>query len=331
MGAETEEKYDDFEDPHMDMEQFRDPEPEEEELERDDDDDGKNDAEHYVFQNLNTMKCYELTFDYMHENHADHRSLTNVYKRSRFPGKDPLEKIHLFGFDPVIWKASKQKRWEAIAGIQLEELKKMGIDAALKSFPVYPDKIPMIFPLRKISDDRVTILYSDMPREAPEYYMTMMRDRLQFRSDDTEPLWKPTDCVRVISDDVIEPSYRKVFREEAVFQKKNVVLEFELSILKLPPLVRHRFLGLVGRAYTEKTDTVRFVGSLYGTKKENRVYLRNLMKELLQESFLALPQFVSLHETDRVVSFLPPPLKVPPVSLGEDKDFVLFRFTPPPL
>jgi hypothetical protein len=311
----------------------------EEEVDNEDNDSDDEDIEEikdevalqYVFSNWNTLKVYERTFDLLSEHYAHFQSLNNMHKMSVFPQNPPVGKIGFMDFDPVQWRASKQRRWEAIAGITQEELKKVGIDASFRKFPMYPNNIPMIFPLRVETETERCYIPEDMPLDAPKAFMNLVRDRITLRSDAPPPPPPAPEgkTVHIIRDYYLEPSYLESMRKPAEEETRNVILKVKVGDLNLPPLARHRLIAIAGTRYHRKVDVLKIVGNKFQDKKTNKRYAIQILRELLKESLLAVPQYVNVNEESQI-SLLPPPIRVPEVQLGEENPFTLFRFMPTP-
>eukprot|EP00008_Paramoeba_atlantica_P003071 CAMPEP_0201489034 /NCGR_PEP_ID=MMETSP0151_2-20130828/20983_1 /ASSEMBLY_ACC=CAM_ASM_000257 /TAXON_ID=200890 /ORGANISM="Paramoeba atlantica, Strain 621/1 / CCAP 1560/9" /LENGTH=277 /DNA_ID=CAMNT_0047874499 /DNA_START=636 /DNA_END=1469 /DNA_ORIENTATION=+ len=274
---------------------------------------------------MNRLRYYEQIYDLCAEHYAHFGSIRNFEKMSHYPDKKKLEKIGIMDFDPVTWMASKQRRWEAVAGILQEELRKMGLDAACPSFPLYPRDIPVVFPLRFGGERRMVPF--DIPHKAPKVYFDMMRDRIHVSSKErNNPAPQPKKVVKITRQFHIEPAYKKSFRKMAALETRKVVMKLKLADLNLPPIVRERFLALVGPRYDPETDILKLVGNKYQNKRLNSVYLKQVMKELLNESFLASPHYVPPSESSEL-SLLPAPYSLPEVN--PDQELVVFRFVPP--
>ena len=255
-------------------------------------------TQHFVYSNMNRMKQYEGIFDMVSEHYANFGSIKNFEKKSIYDGKKTLESIGIMDYDPVVWIGSKQRRWECVAGILQEELCKLGIDAACPSFPLYPRDIPVVFPLRTGCHGR--IVPSDMPRDAPKFYLEMMRNRIRVRSNTNQknPAIQSKRMVTISRHYHIEPSYKRSFRKWASLETRRVTMKIKLNDMNLPPIVRERFLAIVGSRYNTETDILKIIGSKYHNKRLNGVYVQQVLKEILNESFLASPNYVAIQDVE---------------------------------
>tara|TARA_R110002050_G_scaffold269210_1_gene411594 strand:+ start:2225 stop:3715 length:1491 start_codon:yes stop_codon:yes gene_type:complete len=289
-------------------------------------------ARHYVYTHMEEMRLFEQNFDYCQDDWSNLKTLRRLRLKSEYPGKITVEKMGFTDFDPAAIRESKQKRWEGVAGIYQEELRKLGVDAACPDFPKFPVNIPVFYTLIPADKTLRESVPLHMPELAPKTYMNMMRERLRVRSKPADPPVKPTDgYVKIVTNEIIEPSSMEYLQDLQISHTKKVSLIVQLKDLQLPPLAEKRFIALVGPRYCSETGRVRITGNGYPNKSMNRLYAKQLLRELIHESYLALPQFVSLRDLENSVpaGILPLPAgSMAKVESGPTKEFALFRFVP---
>jgi hypothetical protein len=71
------------------------------------------------------------------------------------------------------------------------------------------------------------------------------------------------------------------------FLQRKVVLKVHVPSLSLPPAVQQRLADLVGTRYDARSGWLKLVGDKHPNRHLNQKYLTLLMRELLNESFLA--------------------------------------------
>jgi len=80
------------------------------------------------------------------------------------------------------------------------------------------------------------------------------------------------------------------------FIQRKVVMKVHIPSLKLTPPAQQRLIALVGKRYDARSGWLKLVGDKHPNRHLNHRYVTLLMKELLQESFLADPRYAPLSD-----------------------------------
>ena len=292
--------------------------------------DNLHEEEYFVYNNLNKLRFCEITHDIGQEDYADFSALLHQELKDFLPGHDTLPEIGIYNFDPVAIMESKRKHWEGIAGVTQEELRKVGVDAAPKSWPFYPPNTPIIMGLRDPQEESAANALYKLPPGALKWYLDFFRKRLHTDSALPDgPRYDPEEpTVCITRDQHWEPIASLKMSQDRKFLTKRVKMQFQLDDFKLPPIAKERMIAILGDRYNNETGEVYLSSDKKPSARENTLYLKHIIRELLHESLLALPQYISPGQSEQP-RLLPPPTGHAKVNVGAEEGFALFHFPPP--